>query len=792
MENDFGRRTELLEKIHTFQRELEELKNRAYSSETRQQDDVFLNSLLENLPDSIFFKDTSSRFLLINYAHARLLGIEIPQDAYGKSDLDFFNHTYAESSYSDEQFIIKTGKPIINKRERIILRDDTYRWVLATKVPLRDSGGKIFGIVGIARDITDEKREEEELGENEKRIRRLLTDSSDVISILDRKGTVLYESPAANRTFGVDERKPRIGTNLFGFSHPEDLKQVIYIFSDLVQHPGESRKIVFRFRHADGSWILLESICRNLLDDPAINGIIVSSRDITDRKRAEERVKIFEHVVRSANDSIIITDLHKYIIFVNQSFCETFDYSPEKVIGEHISIIWSSKNPKEKISEVFPEQTDNGWEGELYARRKDQTDFAAYLSTSIIRDESGNPIAVASIIRDITKQKQLEDQLRQSQKMESLSVLVGGIAHNFNNILGVIMGYASLLEDPHIERDKLDRNLRIITEAAERGAHLVQQLMTYIKKSPIRFEDMAINEVIGEMTELVMQTFPQTITFSVDLDSRNPTVYADRNQVRQILFNLLLNARDAMPRGGTISITSDVVSGSALQDRFIQVKDIEYVRIAVHDTGIGMDKEIQSRIFDPFFTTKEIGKGVGLGLPMVFGIVESHNGLIDVDSTPDEGSTFTVYMPMLRFHEKSEAEKVEDEHIDISPGGEAVLIVEDEESMRILLSETLKSSGYTVFTAADGIEAVEVFDRERKTLSVVILDLGLPRLGGYETFLKMREINAEIPVIIASGYNDPEAILALENAGARFFVQKPYKFRHILKLVREVVESGKT
>jgi two-component system, cell cycle sensor histidine kinase and response regulator CckA len=791
MENDFGRRTELLEKIHTFQRELEELKNRAYSSETRQQDDVFLNSLLENLPDSIFFKDTSSRFLLINHAHARLLGIEKPQDAYGKSDLDFFNHNYAESTYSDEQFIIKTGKPIINKREKIVLRDDTYRWVSATKVPLRDSGGKIFGIVGITRDITDEKREVEQLGESEKRIRRLLTDSSDVISILDRKGTVLYESPAANRTFGVDERKPRIGTNIFGFAHPEDLKQVIYIFSDLVQHPGESRKIEFRFRHADGSWILLESICRNLLNDPAINGIIVSSRDITDRKRAEERVKIFEHVVKSANDSIVITDLHKYIIFVNQSFCETFDYTPEKVIGEHISIIWSSKNPKEKISEVFPEQTDNGWEGELYARRKDQTDFAAYLSTSIIKDESGNPIAVASIIRDITKQKQLEDQLRQSQKMESLSVLVGGIAHNFNNILGVIMGYASLLEDPAIERDKLDRNLRIITEATERGAHLVQQLMMYIKKSPIRFEDLAINEVIGEMTELVMQTFPQTITFSVDLDSRNPVVYADRNQVRQILFNLLLNARDAMPRGGTISITSDVVSGSALQDRFIQVKDIEYVRIAVHDTGIGMDKEIQSRIFDPFFTTKEIGKGVGLGLPMVFGIIESHNGFIDVDSTPDEGSTFTVYMPMLRFEEKSEPEKTDNEHIDISPGGEAVLIVEDEESMRILLSETLKSSGYTVFTAADGIEAVEVFERERKTLSAVILDLGLPRLGGYETFLKMREINAEIPVIIASGYNDPDAKLAIENAGARFFVQKPYKFRHILKLVREVVESGK-
>lgn len=790
MNNDTGNRDELLEKIQAFRKQLEGLKKRAHNSGDLRQDDVFLNSLLENIPDSIFFKDSTSRFLLVNNAHARMMGIRKPNEAYGKTDHDFFNSAYAQDTFADEQYIIRTGKPIINKREKIVLPDATHRWVSATKVPLRDSDGKIFGIVGISRDITDEKLEEEKRGVSERRVQRLLTDSSDVISILDRRGTVIYESPSANRTFGKDERKPRIGTNIFGFCHPEDLKQVIYTFSDLVQRPRDSKKMVFRFRHANGSWILLESICRNLLDDPAINGIIVSSRDITDRKRAEDRIKIFEHVVKSAKDAIVITDLKNYIIFVNQSFCDIYGYQPEEVIGEYVGIIWSVKTPREKIRDVFPEADHTGWEGEVYSRRKDETDFPAHISTSVIKDESGKPIAIAGIIRDVTNQKQLEEQLRQSQKMESLSVLVGGIAHNFNNILGVIMGYASLLEDPTIEREKLDRNVRIITEATERGAHLVHQLMTYIKKSPVRFDDIAVNDAIGEMTDMVMQTFPQTITYTIDLDRRNPVLHADRNQFRQVLFNLFLNARDAMPHGGKITVRSAIVDGNTLRDQFVQARNIDYVCIAISDTGIGMDEEIRSRIFDPFFTTKEVGKGVGLGLPMVYGIVESHNGFIDVESTVDRGTTFSVYMPLLRFEEKEEREDVSEIAVDAT-GYETVLIVEDENSMRALLADTLEDNGYTVFQAADGYEALEIFGRETDRLSAVILDIGLPKLGGYETFLKMRETNADIPVIIVSGYNDPDAKLAVESAGAQVFIQKPYKFDHIVKTVREVIDSNR-
>jgi len=822
MNIDSKKRAELLDKIDSFRKQLEELKSRADDPAGRKPHDVFFNSLLEHIPDSIYFKDTNSKFLLVNNAYACLLGIQKPQEAHGKTDFDFFDTVYAQNAYADEQYIIRTGKPIVNKREKLILSDSRSRWVSVTKAPLRDGNGKIFGIVGISRDITDEKRQEEKLGDSEHRFRRLLTDASDVISILDRKGIVLYESPSAVRVFGSGETRKRTGSNFFAFCHPEDLKQVIYTFSELIQKPSESRKIEFRFRHADGSWILIESICRNMLDDPAINGILVSSRNITEGKRLEDRTKIFEDVVKTANDAIVIADLNNYIIFVNQAFCEMYGYSAEEVIGKHLDLILSSKNANELFGNVVRESEHTGWEGEVYNRKNDGTDFPVHLSTSFIKDESGNPIAVAGIIRDITRQKQLEEQLRQSQKMESLSVLVGGIAHNFNNIFGIIMGYASLLEDSRVEREKVNQSVKVINEAVERGANLVNQLMTYIRKSPVKFEDVAVNDIITEMIEMVTQTFPPTIQISVDLEQGNPIVHADRNQIRQILFNLLLNARDAMPNGGTITVSTHIVDGASLTKEFVQADKIKYVHIAVHDTGVGMNEELRSRIFDPFFTTKEVGQGVGLGLPMVYGIVENHGGFINVESTVNEGSTFSVYIPLLRLdqtikdeqtnqnengvemdhtiqrvkerqedpqEQKEEKERGAEAFHKQAATGESILVVEDEDSIRTLLVDLLKNVGYTVYQAADGLEALKEFEKQQQYLHAVILDIGLPKLGGYEVFLKMRDINPQIPVIIASGYNDPNAKLAIESAGARLFIQKPYRFDHILKVVRDVVNN---
>jgi two-component system, cell cycle sensor histidine kinase and response regulator CckA len=343
------------------------------------------------------------------------------------------------------------------------------------------------------------------------------------------------------------------------------------MFVGLRRQPRTSRKIAYRFRHSNGSWIRVESIFRNLLDDPSIGGVLVSSREITGRAEVADRAGIFEHVLKSINDPVVITDLSHEIIF-----------------------------------------------------------------------------------RDHSRQRQIEEDFRQVHKAESLSVLVGGIAHNFNNILAIIMGYTSMLEDPSIEREKLHHYVRVIVEGTERGAHLIQQLMTYIKKTPVHYSDVSVNEVIKEKIKMVMEIFPQTILFSIDLDLRDLIIRADKNQYGQVLFNLFLNARDAMPDGGTITVSSGVVRRSELQSRFGQEKDIEYVRVTVSDTGTGMDEDVRSRIFEPFFTTKEVGEGIGLGLSVVHGIVESHHGFIETASTVGEGSTISVCMPLLRINGRPE------------------------------------------------------------------------------------------------------------------------------------------
>ncbi len=791
MTDDSHRRAELLDKLKKLKSQVESLRQGpekdVQASVGVEVDLRALDSLISALPDPLFFKDTRSRYILVNRAYATLMGIEQPKYAYGKTDFDFFDREFAHRVYLGEQELLQTAQPDLNREEIIIRRDGTQLRVSVSRVPVRSQTGELAGVVGIIRTGGEQLSAGQAERETDANLHRLLAASSDIISVLDANGTILYETPSSHRILGHDRTYPRLGMSFFGLCHPADLKRLMELYNALIRHPGTAKKITYGLRHADGSWVLLESIFRNLLDDPAVRGIMVNSRDVTEDQHAKEKATIFEHVIKSVNDCITISDLQNNIIFVNQAFCDTYGYAPEEIIGKHTGILWSPKNPGEKLENIFPETLRGGWVGELLHVRIDGSELLVYLTTSVIRDEVGNPIALTGVTRDITKQKQVEEQLRHSQKMESLGVLVGGIAHNFNNILGVIMGYASLLEEGESDRDKLIRNARVITEAAERGAHLVHQLMTYIKKSPVRFEVVPVNKVIEEMTDMSKQTFPQTVTFIHRLDRRNPTILADHNQFNQVLFNLYLNARDAMPEGGSITVSSEVVHGDRLREKFLKVADSDYVCLTVTDTGFGMDDEIQSRIFDPFFTTKEIGKGVGLGLPMVYGMVESHNGFIEVESETDRGSIFRLYFQLKDFS-GTEDQSDTSEHPRRANGSETILVVEDEEPIRELVTRALSDYGYRVLTAGDGLEAIKIFGESHKEIDLVVMDLGLPRMSGYDVITRMRELDPGVRVVVASGYNDPDSKAQLERAGVKYFVQKPYKSGTILKIVRQVLD----
>ena len=415
-------------------------------------------------------------------------------------------------------------------------------------------------------------------------------------------------------------------------------------------------------------------------------------------------------------------------------------------------------------------------------------DFARILFAEEEEEEEEEASYVVSL-KDISGQKILEEQLRQAQKLESLGTLAGGIAHDFNNILGIIMGHSALLERLKADPQNLSQSIDAITRATQRGASLVKQLLTFARKSEAIFETVSINDIIREINKLLQETIPKTIIISTSLQQDLPVIVADASQIHQVLLNLCVNARDAMPIRGTLSISTSTVEGEMLSSRFPKVTARQYVRIEVADTGIGMDESTRQRIFEPFFTTKAPGKGTGLGLAVVFGIIEYHTGFIDVRSAPGEGTIFTVYLPIPE-HAPEVSQRARKGVEEITGGTETILVIEDEEMLRNLAKAILVSNGYTVLTAEDGMQGVEMYQSHQKEIAVVLSDIGLPLLGGQDVFRRIREINPEAKVIMASGFFDPETKSEMYKAGLKNFIQKPYLSDDVLQKIREVIDTN--
>ncbi len=416
-------------------------------------------------------------------------------------------------------------------------------------------------------------------------------------------------------------------------------------------------------------------------------------------------------------------------------------------------------------------------------------------NNTMLRDAAGALIGTASIGEDITERmrgeeakKNLEAQLQQAQKLESLGRLASGIAHDFNNILGIIIGHSSLLEQLPPSPDNIKRNTGAITKAGQRGAALVKQMLTFARKTDVVFESLRINEIVEEVVSLVRETFPKSITLAVHFEKDLPPIEADATQLHQVLLNLCVNARDAMPDGGTLTISTHRSSGRELSPLFPEANAMEYVGFALSDTGNGMDKVTQERIFEPFFTTKERGKGTGLGLSLVFGIMKSHGGFIDLRTEPGKGATFSCYFPVqpdLRSNNEGTVGTAE-----AVPGGtETILLVEDEESLRELIGGLLQSKGYTVLKAADGPEALKLYLQHRGVIRLVLSDMGLPGLNGHELYSQLKELDPGLCMIFASGSTEPGLKGQLLAEGVRDFIPKPYHPHELLLAVRKALEN---
>jgi len=486
---------------------------------------------------------------------------------------------------------------------------------------------------------------------------------------------------------------------------------------------------------------------------------------------------------------IVMNDLFEIEMIRGMAVSNLLGYDDKDLVGKPMTNLIDQKDylPEYREYVIRGKMKESYFDADVIA--KDGRRIAMNFSfTPVFTDNQVT--GFVSVGRDITDRKRLEEELRQAQKMESLGTLAGGIAHDFNNILQIILVNTTSLKRRVPDADKITQVVDINTKAVARGASLVQQVLMFARKTEVQFKSLNLNILVQDIVKMLGETFPKTITFSLSLDMQLPQIIADQNQVHQVLLNLCVNARDAMPNGGHIFIGSEVIMGWNLRKQFSEANEDKYIFLTITDTGQGMPEHVRERIFEPFFTTKEQGKGTGLGLAVVYGIIKAHHGFIDVKSDVGVGTTFHIYFPITPDLVKT-AEKPVEAQGELSKGSETILVVEDEEILLQSLTLLLESQGYKVLNAKDGFAAIEVFKANQDAISLVIMDIGLPKLNGWDAFNKMREMNPQIKVIVSSGYLDPQLKSEKSEAKVEDFILKPYDPQDILKSVRKVLDVSK-
>jgi PAS domain S-box-containing protein len=609
--------------------------------------------------------------------------------------------------------------------------------------------------------------------------------SADCAYCRDPQGRILAANLSFARKFGLTPAA-LVGVHVAKMLHPDDLGLALAAASDLACSPHQGTG-EHRWRAPQGlRWFSWAET--GLLDETGtLVAIRAFGRDITRQRLAEEQFYRLSRAVEQSPVSIVITDLEGRAQYVNSKFIAVSGRTLEDLIDDNIEVLRDG-HPDEISYRKFWEtiRTGTEWRGELATTRGDGGTVWESVKVSCLRSPAGEITNFLCLREDVSERKRLEHELRQAQKMESLGTLAGGIAHDFNNLLAIINGYAEFCQTGTHEPAMLQKSLREIHRAAQRASGLVRQILTFSRKTEVRFVPVDLNQLTRDLVALLAETFPRTITFNFALQEKLPPLLADQNQLQQSVLNFCVNARDAMPSGGTISLATETRSGASLQ-RLGADPARTYACFSVSDTGTGISPEVRARIFEPFFTTKHGNQGTGLGLAVVYGIVVAHHGFIDVESTLGSGSTFSVYLPLAENPAAVPALIVNS--TPFPRGSERLLIVDDEESLRRLLSTALTVHGYTTLTAASGIEAIDLIGDPSRKFDLILLDLNMPGASGVEVLKILRICRPETKALIVSGHITPAARAEFERLGQRDFVQKPYRLDELGRHLRRLLDA---
>ncbi len=746
-------------------------------------------SVVDNIKQVIFRTDARGVWQFLNAAWTEITGFAV-DETLGRSFLSFVHPEDRVRHAEVFQPLLESRGEYLGHEARYLTKAGGFRWIEVFAQLTTDPAGRVVGIFGTLTDTTDRKRADEELATTRARLAHLLVSSPAVLYSVPILSDYAIASISENlhRQLGYDVDDvvddPDFWTSRL---HPADAARARAAWAATPIDGRRSEQ--YRFRHRDGRYRWIHDERRVVRDEAGHAVEIVGSWvDVTEYRQAEEARVRLSAVVEQSAESIVITGVDGAIEYVNPAFEQLTGYARDELIGQSPSLLKSGKHDADFYRALWATLADGeAWAGRFTNARKDGSLFEAAAVVFPVRGAEGDVVNYVAGMHDLTHEQQIEDQLRQAQKMEIAGRLAGGIAHDFNNLITVITGRAYLLLRNDAATPAQRRDIELIQETANRAAALTRQLLAFSRKQAIVPRVLDLNAALQAMNRMLRRLISEDVELTVVAGADLGRVKADPGQIEQVVLNLVVNARDAMPDGGRLTITT---SNVCLEEDDAHVRVAlppgDYVMLAVADTGCGMRAETQAHVFEPFFTMKGAEKGTGLGLSTVYGIVKQSDGDIVIESAPGAGATFKIFLP--RVDGKIDG-MVHRGGVTLPRGRETILLAEDENSLREMVRETLAFCGYRVLEAGNGREGLMRAREYEGPIDLLLTDVVMPLMSGAELAQQLTALRPSMKVLFMSGYTDDTMALRRVATGEIPLIEKPFSTEGLARHVRAVLDA---
>ena len=754
------------------------------------QSQAHYDRLFEDAPVPMYRTSMTGTLLAANAALLELLGVRDATMIIGSN----VRRWYVDGSDRDA-FIAAVQRDGIARGQIIQLCRDDGRtiWVMDSSRLVRDDLTGATWFEGGLVDVTERRAVTDQLRASERRFRALIENSSDGIALISASGIVQYISPSASRIVGrrAEEREGRSFTE---FVHYDDQPALLAAFREVLAEHCASRRVEVRYKHSDGEWHLMEGTFTNRLEEPDIHAVVVNYRDVTEQMRAvvalRESETRFRQMAEHINEAFFVVDLEtRSAIYVSPGWSEIWG---RPVADGYDAEIWfQAIHPDDQAamaaSQVAVARGEKS-ESEFRVVRPDGTTRWVRGRAFPVRNADGRVYRMVGVAVDVTELRNAQEKFTQAQKMEAVGRLAGGVAHDFNNLLTVI------LTDTEVVRSSLPAGseeaelLAEVRRAGESAVGLTRQLLAFSRKQLVEPTVFNLNDAVTDISKMLRRLIGEDVRLETKLVGGNASIRADRGQIEQVLTNLAVNARDAMPQGGSLTLETKVVRiDESLRESIPELPVGEYIVLAVSDTGNGMSEETRAHAFEPFFTTKGLGKGTGLGLATCHGIVKQSGGHVTLYSEVGVGTTFRIYLPRVA----AAAEAVEAAVAPTTPkGNETILVVEDDPGVRRVGARLLRAQGYRVLEAEDAVAAQHVLREHTGVIDLLFTDVVLPGVGGRELAERVRDARPSVKVLFTSGYTDDVILRHQLISHDVAILQKPYSQSTLSQKVRAVLDAA--